>query len=64
MRFHIVTHEVVSYYTEVDAETEEEAKEVAMRKGGVWLRNPASIEHKIVKVMDERTPHLGRHETE
>ena len=64
MRFHIVTHEVTSYYTSIEADTEDEAKAIALKKGGVWLRNPAPIDHKIVRVMDDQTPHLMRNETE
>ena len=64
MRFHIVTHEVTSYYTLIEADTEEEAKAIALKKGGVWLRNPAHIKHKIVRGSDDQTPHLGRDESQ
>lgn len=32
MRYHIVTNEVVSYYTEIEAEDEEQARETALKK--------------------------------
>ena len=59
MRYHIVTNEVVSYYTEIEAEDEEQARESALKKGGVWLRLPHSISHEVVSVMDKDTPHQG-----
>ena len=44
-------------YTEVEADTREEAEEIARDNGGTWLRLPLLIERKVVRTHGEDEPH-------
>ena len=56
-KFHIVTHEILCKYAEVEAETREEAEKIAEDNGGTWLRLPTILERRVVRTHDHNEPH-------
>ena len=50
-------HETVQYYSSVTADSEEEAKEIALVKGGTWIMVPMPVHHEIIAIYDESIPH-------
>ena len=57
MKYHIVVHEITCKYPEVEADTREEAEEIARSNGGTWLRLPLLLERKVVRTHGENEPH-------
>lgn len=56
-KYHILTHETHQFYTAVEADSEEQAKEIALRKGGTWITVPTPVHHEVVAIYDESIPH-------
>ena len=64
MKYHIVVHEIICKYTEIEADTREEAEEIARDNGGTWLRLPLLLERKVVRTHGEDEPHESQAQIE
>ena len=63
-KYHIITHETTQYYTLIEAKTEQEAKNIALEKGGTWIMVPKAVHHEVVTVLHDSIPHMTESDTQ